>query len=114
MARKPAKAHPPRQLPDSRLEPLQKGGGPTSGRSAFFNTTVEAVNMAQKISLAIAMLCYLAAIGCGGAAFHYHGELGSQHPIVASLGASVVFFIGVGIVLHVIGRADIPSLRIDP
>jgi predicted tellurium resistance membrane protein TerC len=69
--------------------------------------------MAQKISLAIAMLCYLAAIGCVGAAFHFHGELGGEHPVVASLGASVVFFIGVGIVLHVIGRADLPNLRID-
>ena len=68
--------------------------------------------MAQKISFAIAILCYIAAVACVGATFHYHGQLGGKSPVVASLAATVVFFLGVGIVLHVIGRADIPDLRI--
>jgi hypothetical protein len=68
--------------------------------------------MAQKISFAVAVLCYLAAAACIVATVYYHGQLGGQSPIVASLGGTVVFFTGVGIVLHVIGRADIPDLRI--
>ena len=68
--------------------------------------------MAQKISFAIAILCYVASVVCIVATIYYHGQLGGQSPVVASLAASVVFFLGVGIVLHVIGRADIPDLRI--
>ena len=68
--------------------------------------------MGQKIAFVIAILCYIAAVACVAATLYYHGQLGSDDPIVASLGASVVFFTGVGIVLHVIGRADIPDLRI--
>jgi len=68
--------------------------------------------MAQKIAFVTAILCYIAAVACIAATFYYHGQLGSSDPIVASLGATVVFFTGVGVVLHVIGRADIPDLRI--
>ena len=69
-------------------------------------------NMGQKISFFIAIVFYLAAVGCVAAIFYWTGELGSDNPIMASLGASVVFFLGAGIVLHVIGRADLPDLRI--
>jgi hypothetical protein len=41
------------------------------------------------------------------------GDLGGNHPIIASLGASAVFFIGAGVVLHVMGLANLPSLRFD-
>ena len=68
--------------------------------------------MAQKIAFVIAILCYIAAVACIAATFYYYDQLGGNDPIVASLGATVVFFTGVGIVLHVIGRADIPDLRI--
>ena len=68
--------------------------------------------MAQKICLVIALLSYVAAVACIAAAIYWHGQLGGNSVIVASLGASVVFFVGVGIVLHVIGRANLPNLRI--
>lgn len=65
---------------------------------------------AQKVSFAIAMISYLAAVGCIAATVYYSGELGGDHPITASFAATVVFFVGAGIVLHVIGRVDIPDL----
>ncbi|AKH20252.1 hypothetical protein [Sedimenticola thiotaurini] len=68
--------------------------------------------MSQKISFFVAIVSYCAAICCLLASIYYFGELGRDHPVVASFAAAVVFFIGVGIVLHVIGRVDIPDLRI--
>jgi len=68
--------------------------------------------MAQKISFVLAILCYVAAMASVAATFYYYGELGGQSPIVASLGATAVFFLGTGIVLHVIGRSNLPDLRI--
>jgi hypothetical protein len=44
------------------------------------------------------------------ALFVWLGDLGGEHPVIASLGASLVFFVGAGIVLHVIGRANLPNL----
>lgn len=68
---------------------------------------------AQKVSFFIAIISYIAAVGCFFASFYYSGELGGDHPVVASYGAAVVFFVGVGIVLHVIGRVDLPDLKIN-
>ncbi|TVO75309.1 hemerythrin family protein [Sedimenticola selenatireducens] len=65
---------------------------------------------AQKVSFIIAIISYIAAISCIGATVYYSGELGSDHPVVASFGASVVFFVGVGVVLHVIGKVSLPNL----
>jgi len=67
----------------------------------------------QKIAFASAVIFYLCGIACAIAAFYYNRQLGSDNPIVASLMASVVFCIGGGIVLHVIGRVDLPSLKIQ-
>ncbi|MES9965046.1 MAG: hypothetical protein ABW116_16080, partial [Candidatus Sedimenticola sp. 20ELBAFRAG] len=55
----------------------------------------------QKVLLILAGLSYIAAVGCGIAA-GFVGE-GLGHPIAASFMASVVFFAGMGVVLHVIG-----------
>jgi uncharacterized PurR-regulated membrane protein YhhQ (DUF165 family) len=68
--------------------------------------------MGQKIAMAVAWLSYLAALVCVGLTVYYYGQMGGEHPVVASFSATIVFFLGVGIVLHVIGRADIPDLRI--
>ena len=65
----------------------------------------------QKLLMVLAFISYLAAAGCSIIAA-YMG-VGSGNPVVASLMASVVFFIGVGIVLQVIGSGDLPSLKID-
>jgi hypothetical protein len=67
--------------------------------------------LGQRIAYGVALGAYLCATLCLAALFIWHGELGSEHPVIASLGASLVFFVGVGIVLHVIGRANLPSLR---
>ena len=58
----------------------------------------------QKIALAIAMLSYAAAAACGIGALLYRSDVESD-PIQASLMAAVVFFIGCGVVLQVIGTA---------
>ncbi|MCU7923394.1 MAG: hemerythrin family protein [Candidatus Thiodiazotropha sp. (ex Dulcina madagascariensis)] len=65
----------------------------------------------QKALMVIAVISYLAGIGCGIAAF-YFGE-GTNDPITASFMASVVFFVGVGIVLQVIGSTNLPTLKIE-
>ncbi|MCW9025445.1 MAG: hemerythrin family protein [Gammaproteobacteria bacterium] len=69
-------------------------------------------NIGQKISFAIAILFYISGVGCGIMAF-YTGQDGLPNdPIVAAYGASVVFFFGAGFVLHVIGKANLPDLRV--
>ncbi len=63
----------------------------------------------QKIANVIAMLCYtLGAASALGAVF-YRAEV-PHDPVRASLMASVVFFIGCGVVLHVIGRARLAGI----
>lgn len=66
----------------------------------------------QHIAFSIALLCYLCGALCLAAIPVWVGDLGHEHPVIASLGASVVFFVGAGIVLHVIGRANLPDLRV--
>ena len=67
----------------------------------------------QRISLGSAFLFYGGALFCLGLLGYCLGDLGSNHPIIASLGAAVVFFIGAGVVLHVMGLANLPNLRFD-
>ncbi len=66
----------------------------------------------QRVAFAAAIAFYACALASIGALLLWVGDLGGDHPVIASLGASVVFFVGAGIVLHVIGRADLPSLRV--
>lgn len=68
----------------------------------------------QQIAFASALICYLGAIGSLAGLFLWLDDLGGDHPVIASLGACVVFFVGAGIVLHVIGRADLPPLGFGP
>ena len=60
--------------------------------------------LGQKISLAMAMLCYASATACAVGAIVYDAR-GNNDPAQASLMAAVVFFIGCGVVLQVIGTA---------
>ena len=64
----------------------------------------------QKLLLVIAVINYLTAVACGVAAVYLDTSLSDM--IVPSLMASVVFFAGVGIVLHVLANARLPDLRI--
>ena len=63
----------------------------------------------QKLLLVLAVINYLTAIACGVAAGY--PDTGFSDEVNASLMASVVFFIGVGIVLHVLATARLPDLR---
>ncbi len=67
----------------------------------------------QKIAWISAIVFYFCGIVCVIAAFYYNRQLGSDNPIVASLMASVIFCIGGGIVLHVIGKVDLPDLKVQ-
>ena len=59
--------------------------------------------------LVISVVSFMVAIGCAiGAA--YVGPT-SDDPVAAALMASVVFFVGVGVVVWVIARADLPDMR---
>ena len=64
----------------------------------------------QRVLFFIATLSYLTAVICAAAAFYQ--PTGLDNPIAAALMASVVFFVGVGIVLHVIADTDLPNLKI--
>lgn len=64
----------------------------------------------QKILRVVAVISYLAMLGCGIAAAWL--SQGTADPVVASLMASVVFFAGVGIVLQVIASSNLPDLKI--
>lgn len=66
--------------------------------------------LGQHVAFGTALLFYVCAVLSLAGLFLRIDDLGGDHPIIASLGASVVFFIGAGIVLHVIGRAKLPHL----
>lgn len=61
-------------------------------------------HLGQRIAFGSALLCYAAALACAIGAYIYDGSQAGD-PVRASLLASVVFFVGCGIVLQVIGRA---------
>jgi len=67
----------------------------------------------QRVVVVIAYISYLLALASGVGAYIKYQELGGEHPVTAALSATIVFFIGVGIVLHVIGRTDLPSLKVN-
>lgn len=63
----------------------------------------------QRIVFTIAILCYAAAVASALTAFLYQ-SVQSNDPVRGSLMAAVVFFIGCGVVLHVIGRARLKGV----
>lgn len=63
----------------------------------------------QKIAYVITWLCYLAGVACVAASILYDSSIPSD-PIRASLIASVVFFVGCGVVLHVIATTRLKGL----
>ncbi len=69
-------------------------------------------NTVQKVSVAFAFVFYLAALACLFAAVYFTTTLGGWNPAVAAFSAAIVFFIGGGVVLHVMGKADIPDFKI--
>ena len=67
----------------------------------------------QKISLASAVISFVLAFIFGVMLYLRLESVGSDNPISASLMASTFFFICVGVVLTIIGKADLPSFKID-
>lgn len=67
----------------------------------------------QKSSLLFSVICFISALVCAVALFIKGGELGMDHPISASLAASIFFFFSVAAVLFVIGKSDIPSFKVN-
>ena len=65
--------------------------------------------LGQRIVFAVAVLCYGAAVASALAAYLYE-DAAPGDPIRASLMAAVVFFIGCGIVLHIIGTARLKGV----
>ncbi|HFD81182.1 MAG TPA: hemerythrin family protein [Gammaproteobacteria bacterium] len=67
----------------------------------------------QKISFGFALLSYLAALACAAAMLFIGHRNGSNDPAAAAFAASIVFFIGAGVVLQVFARTNLPNLRIE-
>ena len=67
----------------------------------------------QKLSIVSAVVCFVLAFIAGVMLYLRLESVGSDNPISASLMASTFFFVFVGVVLTVIGNADIPSFKID-
>lgn len=67
----------------------------------------------QKMSIVMGALSFLLAVVCAVALHFKVEELGMQHTISASLLASTFFFVFIGFVLIVMGKADLPSFRFD-
>ena len=67
----------------------------------------------QKFSIVSAVVSFVLAFIAGVMLYFSLESLGSDHPISASLMASIFFFIGVGIVLTIIGNVDIPSFKFE-
>lgn len=63
----------------------------------------------QRYLLVVAIVSYVAAAACAVAAGLMRQDY--EDPVFASLLASVIFFAGVGVVLHVIASTNLPDLR---
>lgn len=66
----------------------------------------------QKTSLVIAYICYLGTVCTLVYAWYWSGSNNTDSPIFASLLAIIIFLLSCGVVLHFIGKADLPDLSI--
>ena len=67
----------------------------------------------QKVSLVFAAVSVVLALTSGVMLYLRLESVGMDNPISASFLASTFFFICVGVVLTIIGMADIPSFKFD-
>ncbi len=67
----------------------------------------------QKLSLVSAVVSFVLALTAGVMLYLRLDSVGMDNPISASFLASTFFFICVGVVLTIIGMADIPSFKFD-
>ena len=71
-------------------------------------------NFLQKVALVAGKLSFLIAVLSGVFLYLKVNELGMDHPVSASFLASILFFTFVGILLSIVGKANIPDLKIRP
>ena len=67
----------------------------------------------QKVSTVTGAVSFILAIVCCVLLYLRIEKVGGYNPIAASLEASIFFFISVGVVLTIIGRSNLPNLKID-
>jgi len=67
----------------------------------------------QKVSSITGIICFLLAIVCAVALYFKVDELGMEHVFSASLLASSFFCTFISFVFIVIGKADIPSFKVE-
>ena len=67
----------------------------------------------QKLSLFSAVVSFALAFIAGVMLYLRLERVGSDNPVSASIMASMFFFVCVGIILVIIGNADIPSFKLD-
>jgi tetrahydromethanopterin S-methyltransferase subunit D len=67
----------------------------------------------QKLSLVSAVASFVLAFITGVMLYLRLESVGSDNPVSASLMASTFFFVCVGIILVIIGTADMPSFKFD-
>ncbi|HIJ30965.1 MAG: hemerythrin family protein [Gammaproteobacteria bacterium] len=66
----------------------------------------------QKIAYGLSLVSFFLAIVLTYVLITYDQDTGTADSIIASMMAGIVFFVGVGVVLLVIGKANLPDLRI--
>ena len=69
-------------------------------------------NWFQRLSLYSGVVSFVLALGCIVVFYLKLDELGFNHPVSASLLASTFFFIFVGVVLLVMAKSNLPSLKL--
>lgn len=67
----------------------------------------------QKFALIMAVVSIALSIVAGVMFYLRVESVGSDNPISGSLLASTIFFVSVGVILVIMGKADLPSLEID-
>ncbi|MFO7592463.1 MAG: hemerythrin family protein [Pseudomonadota bacterium] len=65
----------------------------------------------QRLSQVFAVLSFILSVVSAVWLYLQVGEAGWDNPVSASLLASIFFFVSVGVVLTVIGRSNLPSLK---
>ncbi|NOQ89888.1 MAG: hypothetical protein GQ549_02970 [Gammaproteobacteria bacterium] len=70
-------------------------------------------SMLQKSSVIVGYVCFLLAVLCAVALYFKNQELGMQDPVTASLFASTFFFVFIGFVFMIMGKVDLPNLKIE-
>jgi hypothetical protein len=67
----------------------------------------------QKMALVFGVISFILAVVAGVWLYFRVDSVGADNPISASLMASTFFFVCVGVILTIIGQADLPNFKIE-